>query len=70
MDRFIANLKFGSWEGHLYLDWSREGNGQAAFELAMKEIETVIGPRTKSLREFTDQSKAAFRHAGFKLIRP
>jgi hypothetical protein len=70
VNRFIANLKFGTWEGRLYFAWSREGDGAAAFQSVMKKIETDVGPRVKSLSEFTEQSKAAFQEAGFALIRP
>ncbi len=70
MDRFTANLKFDNWEGRLYLTWSQEGDGETAFQSVMKKIETDIGPRAKSLSEFTRESKAAFRDIGFALIRP
>jgi hypothetical protein len=68
--QFIANLKFGTWQGRLYLTWSGEGDGDDAFQAVMRKIETDVGPQARSLSDFTDLSKAAFQEAGFGLIRP
>jgi hypothetical protein len=69
VDRFIANLKFGNWEKRLYLTWSRDGDGDTAFQSVMKKIEADVGPRANSLNEFSEQSEAALKDAGFDLIR-
>lgn len=66
-NRHIVNLKFESSRRRIYLMWKGDSssNGSLELEVAMKHIESTLGPKAKSTKEFYDNCIEHFKQNAF-----